>query len=173
MTKATTTEPVFRNVAHALRWAFNVLATAVDSPNILVQFMPRRSSTLGLSGWDAHAQAAMILRRVEGLPEAWRCALVLCHADLATREAAARVLVPHIAAGLGAGFHNRRAIQHAALTWARTRGYTTRRLADILNVGYWPARAYVKRVGSVAGQMRDRGEDLLRDQLEEEGVTER
>lgn len=166
-------EPIFRSVGHALNWSFNVLATSLEAPNILVQFMPRRSSSLGLSGWDAHAQAAMILRRVEALPEAWRCALVLFYADASAREQAARVMAQHIAAGLGAGHHNRRAIQFAALACAKTRGYTIRRVADILNIGYVPARAYVKRVGVVVGTLRDRGEDLLRGQLEDDGVTER
>jgi hypothetical protein len=90
------------DVHYMLSWAFIINARViVKISNILSSFLKRsKQSTLNLSPQEAHAQAAMILRRLTEL-DPIHAAIIFGHYDREKRATASQIIYQHIRVPFG------------------------------------------------------------------------
>jgi hypothetical protein len=135
---------IFRSADQAVRFAYRVRGRpeyARTDPSSV------RGSAHGLSPLDLHGESALILARVQALPEAERASVVAMYGGRGERAEAMLVLGNHIMPLVASSLPNRTVLQVMLMHWS-TRQPSVRTVARDYAVSY---RQVVKWRSAVAG----------------------
>lgn len=164
--------PAFRSTDHALSWAFHVSAMSVGGISSLYpghsRRSPRRYGDLAdLNEWERHAQAAAVIRRVDGLAMPYRLAIQVWYGG---DRAALSALSGWMCQEAG-GLHGRSAYAEMIGNWVCgvARDKAVRRE---LRVSMAAAREIRKRVANTMAELRDKGYALVDFDLKAAGLVE-
>lgn len=164
----------FRNVQHALRWAYetsNRPIVKISSVNAMRG--PDRAGEPGADGeltvHDLHAQAALIIALCErALP---RLHMAYVRLQFGREAGGIDLLAHHVAAGLGSGMHSRRGIQQIIRAYC---GEKTglREIRKSLACGMLKAASLRNRAYDTLDVIHDRAIHTLYHEMELRGLLE-